>query len=71
MEEKTLKSTGQQAPYNHQSGKTPIVGTFETPGILCPNSYLSPHGTGVGNDRFQLHNFDAGRVLGTEYLKTV
>jgi hypothetical protein len=71
MEEQTLKSTGRQAPYSHQSGKTPIVGTFATPGILCTNSYLSPHGSGVGDHRFQLHDFDADSVLGSEYPKTV
>ena len=71
MEEQTLKSTGQKAPYSHQSGKSPIVGTFATPGILCVNTYLSPHGTGIGNHRFQIHDFDATSVLGTEYLKSV
>jgi hypothetical protein len=48
-----------------------IVGTYATPGIICTNSYLSPHGAGVGNHRFQLHNFNAHRVLGTDYPKTV
>ena len=71
MDEQTLKSTGERAPYSHQSGKRPIVGTFATPGILCVNSYLSPHGTGVGDHRFQLHDFDAISVLGIEYPKLV
>ena len=71
MEEQTLKSTGHQAPYSHQSGRTPIVGTFATPGIQCGNSYLSPHNTGVGDHRFQIHDFSAASVLGTEYPKTV
>jgi hypothetical protein len=71
MEEQTLKSTGRQAPYSHQSRKTPIVRTFATPGILCTNSYLSPHGSGVGDHRFQLHNFDADSVLGIKYPKTI
>jgi hypothetical protein len=35
------------------------------------NSYLSPHGAGVGDHRFQLHDFDAHTVLGTDYPKTV
>ncbi len=48
-----------------------IVGTYATPGIICMNSYLSPHGKGVGDHWFQLHNFDAHRVLGTDYPKTV
>ncbi len=48
-----------------------IVGTYATPGIICTNSYLSPHGAGVGNHWFQLHNFDAHTVLGTDYPKTV
>lgn len=71
MEEQTLKSTGNQAPYSHQSGRTPIVGTFATPGIQCENSYLSPHNTGVGDHRFQLHDFSAASVIGTEYNETV
>ena len=71
MEDQTPKSTGRQAPYSHQSGKTPIVGTFATPGILCTNLYLSPHGSGVGDHRFQLHDFDADSVLGSKYPKTV
>ena len=71
MEEQTLQSTGQKAPKSHQTGKIPIVGTFATPGILCVNSYLSPHGTGVGDHRFQLHDFDANSVLGVEYHKSV
>jgi hypothetical protein len=71
MEEQTLKFTGRQAPYSHQTGKTPIVGTFATPGILCTNLYLSPHGSGVGDHRFQLHDFDANSILGIEYPKTV
>ena len=71
MEEQTLRSTGQMAPFSHFSGKSPIIGTFATPGIRCTNSYLSPHGTGVGDHRFQLHDFDAGSVLGIEYPLTV
>ncbi len=35
------------------------------------NSYLSPYGAGVGNHRFQLYNFDAHTVLGTDYPKMV
>ncbi len=48
-----------------------IVGTYATLGIICTNSYLSPHGAGVGNHWFQLHNFDAHTVLSTDYPKTV
>ena len=48
-----------------------IVGTFATPGIVCTNSYLSPHGAGIGDHRFQIHDFDAHLVLGTEYPTTV
>ncbi len=47
-----------------------IVGTYTTSGIICTNSYLSTHGPGVGNHRFQLHDFDAHTVLGTDYPKT-
>jgi hypothetical protein len=71
MEEQTLKSTGIIAPPSHFTGSHPIVGTFATPGIVCTNSFLSPHGMGVGDHRFQLHDFDANSLLGTEYPKTV
>ncbi len=47
------------------------MGTYATPGIICTNSYLSCHGAGVGDHRFQLHDFDAHTVLGTDYPKTV
>ena len=52
MEEQTLKSTGQEAPYSHQTGQVAIVGTFATPEILCTNSYLSPLGAGNGRPPF-------------------
>ncbi len=71
MEEQTLCSTGKEAPHSHCTGKVAIVGTYPTLGIICTNSYLSPHGVGVGNHWFQLHNFDAHTVLGTDYPKTV
>jgi len=71
MEEQTLKSTGIRAPASHFTGTHPIVGTFATPGIVCTNSFLSAHGTGVGDHRFQLHDFDANSILGTEYPNTV
>ncbi len=71
MEEQTLCSTGKGAPHSHCSVKVAIVGTYATLGIICTNSYLSPHGAGVGNHQFQLHNFDAHTVLGTDYPKTV
>jgi hypothetical protein len=71
MEEHTLHLTGKEAPHSHCSGKVTIVGTYATPGIICANSYLSPHGAGVGNYRFQLHAFDAHTVLGTDYPTTV
>jgi hypothetical protein len=71
MEKQTLHSTGIEAPHSHCTGKVAIVGTYATPGIICMNSYLSPHCTGVGNNWFQLHDFDAHTVLGTDYLKTV
>jgi hypothetical protein len=63
--------TGKEAPHSHCTGKVAIVGTYTTPGIICTNLYFSPHGAGVGNHRFQLHNFDAHTVLGTDYPKTV
>ena len=71
MEEQTLHLTGKEAPHSHCTGKVAIVGTYATPGIICTNSYLSPHGTGAGDHRFQLHNFNAHTVLGTDYPKTV
>ncbi len=56
---------------HHCTGKVAIVGTYTTPGIICMNSYLSPHGAGVGNHRFQLQDFNAHTVLGIDYPKTV
>ncbi len=47
------------------------MGTCATPGIICTNSYLSPHGAGVGNHWFQLHGINAHTVLGTDNPKTV
>jgi hypothetical protein len=70
MEEQTLRLTGKEAPHSHCIGKVAIVGTYATPGIICTNSYLSPHGAGVGNHWFQLHNYDAHTVLGTNYPRT-
>jgi hypothetical protein len=71
VEEKTFCSTRKQAPHSHSTGKVAIVGTYATPRILCTNVYLSPHGAGVGDHWFHLHNFDAHTVLGTDYPKTV
>ncbi len=71
MEEQTLRLTGKEVPHSHWTGKVAIVGTYATPEIICTNSYLSPYGTEVGNHWFQLHNFDAHTVLGTDYPKTV
>jgi hypothetical protein len=48
-----------------------IMGLYATPGIVRTNLYLSPHGAGVGDHQFQLHDFDAHTVLGTDYPKTV
>ena len=70
MEEKTQKSTGQEAPYSHQTGQVAIVEIFATPEIICTNLYLSPHGAGNGDHRLQVHNFDAHSILDTEYPKT-
>ncbi len=71
MEEQTLCLTGKKAPHSHCTRKVAIVGTYATPGIICTNSYLSPHGAEVGDHQFQLHDFDAHTVLGTDYPKTV
>jgi hypothetical protein len=71
MEKQTLCSTGKEAPHSHCTGKVAIVGMYATPGIICTNSQFSPHGPGVCNHWFQLHDFDAHTVLGTDYPKTV
>ena len=71
MEEQSLLSMGREAPHSHQSGQVAIVGTFVTPGIVCTNSYLSPHGARIGDHRFQIHDFVAHSVLRTEYPLTV
>ncbi len=71
MKEQTLHLTGKEAPHSHCTGKVAIVGMYAIPGIICTNSYLSPHGAGVGNHYFQLHNFNAHTVLGSDYPKTV
>ncbi len=71
MEEQTLCSTGKEAPHSHCTGKVAIVVKYAILGIICTNSYLSPHGAGVGNHQFQLYNFDAHTVLGTDYPMTV
>ncbi len=67
----TLCLTGKQVPHSHCTGKMAIVGTYATLGIICTNSYLSPHDAGVGDHQFQLHDFDAHTVFGTDYPKTV
>jgi hypothetical protein len=71
MEKQNLCSTGKETPHSHCTGKVAIVVTYATLGIICTNSYLSPHGAGVGNHQFQLHDFDTHTVLGTNYPKTV
>jgi hypothetical protein len=71
MEEQTFRLIGKVAPRSHCTGKVAIVGTYATPGIICTKSYLSPHGAGVGDHWFQLHDFNAHTVLGTDYPKTV
>ncbi len=71
MEEQTVRSTGQEALHSHNIEQVTIVGTFATPGIVCTNSYLSPHGTGVGDHHFKANDFDALSVLGTDYPRMV
>jgi hypothetical protein len=66
MEEQTLCSAGNQASHSHSTGKVTIVSTYAKLGIICTNLYLSPHGAGVEDHRFQLHDFDAHMVLGTD-----
>jgi hypothetical protein len=71
MEEQTLCSTGKEAPHSHCTGKVAIGGMYTTPGIICTNSYLFPHGAGVSDHWFQLHDFDAHTVFSTDYPKIV
>ncbi len=71
MEEQTLHSTGKKAPHSHCTEMAAIVGMYATPGFICTNSYLSPHGAGVGDHWCQLHDFDAHTALGTYFPKTV
>ena len=69
MTEQVLKSTGQRTPYSHHSGSKPILGTYATPGVVCIDSYVAPHGAGVGDHRLHLHDFCARSVLGIDYPK--
>jgi len=71
MTEQVLQSTGQEAPFSHQTGKIAISGTYATPGIVCRDSYVAPHGSGVGDHRLQIHDFCARSVLGIDYPKLV
>ncbi len=71
MCKQTLQLTSTKAPFSNGRGKVAIIGTFATPGIVCTNSYLSPHREGVGDHRFQVHDFDASLVLGTNYPKSI
>ncbi len=71
MCEQTLRSTGTKAPFSNGHGKVVIIGTFATPGIVCTNSYLSPHREGVEDHWFQVHDFDSSSVLGTNYPKSI
>ncbi len=71
MSEQMLWSTCSEAPFSHGWGTVAIIGTFATPGIVCTNSYISPHNEGVGGHRFHFHDCDAGSVLGTTYLKSI
>lgn len=42
-----------------------------TPGIVCHDSYVAPHGAGMGDHRLYIHDFCARSVLGVEYPKLV
>jgi hypothetical protein len=54
IEEQTLWSTWKEVPHSHCTGKVVRVGMYAPPEIICTNSHLSLHGTGVGNHWFQL-----------------
>ncbi len=71
IEEQTLCLTGKEEPHSYSTGKMATVGTYAVLGIICTNSYLSPHGTEVGDHQFQLHDFGAHTVFGTNYSKMV
>ncbi len=71
MREQTLQSTSTKAPFSNGRRKVTIIGAFATPGIVCTISYLSPHKEGVGDHWFQVHDFDASSVLGTNYPKSI
>jgi hypothetical protein len=71
MRQQAPDGGAEEALHSHCTGKVAIVGMYATPGIICTNSYLSPHGTGVGDHQFQLHDFDAHTVLSTDYPKLV
>ena len=71
LEDVVQSSTGQPAPPSHVRGSVPISGTLAPPGIVCHNSFVSPHGGGVGDHRFHVHDFCAKSVLGIDYPKTV
>ena len=64
-------STGTKSPASHFRGKVPITGCFSTPDIVCLNSFVSPHGGGVGDHHFHVHDFCAKSMLGLDYPKTV
>ena len=61
----------QEAPYSHSHGQRAISRTYATPGIVCHNSYVAPHGAGIGGHRLQIHDFCAHSVLGIDYPKLV
>ena len=42
MSEQVLQSTGQEAPFSHQTGKITISSTYAAPGIVCRDSYVKP-----------------------------
>ncbi len=71
MEEQTFCLTRKEVPHSHCTEKVAILGMYATPGTICTNSYLSPHGAGNGNHWFQWQDFDAHTVLSTDYPKTV
>ena len=70
MSKQTSQLTGTDALSSHCHGKVAIVGIFATPMIVCLNLYLSPPEEGVGDHMFQVHDFVAHLILGSNYLKS-
>ena len=64
------KITGDNAPFSHMSGSVdtkPVCAIYATPGIICTNVFQAAHGTGVGDHRLHIYDFDAPSVIGDDF----